>query len=274
MRPLKTGIYLVAMALASCAQPVLVSPAPIKVEPAKPPETVSAPADQKEITALALASSCAKASFSGQGVPPSGYIRGISLTFARAVCHPERDGSKIASQPLGDAGKDALAHYGLTDDDRLAAVYALMIGSAARESSWRWCVGKDAGASNTSAETCEAGLYQTSYNSRSASSALPKLFAEFRSNASGCFAAEYKGTSTCSDSNLKNWGTGDGVEFQRLSKACPGFATEYASVMFRTSRKHYGPLNTQKAEFKPVCRDMFAKIRQAIKAKPALCAGL
>lgn len=230
-----------------------------------------------EITSIALNSECAKLSHDNQGKPPKSYLKGSALSFSRAVCNPEVETNIIAGEAVGDASKDALAHYGLkpaTAQERLEVVYSLMLGSAARESSWRWCVGKDPGASNTTAETCEAGLYQTSWNSRSASPALLRLFEKFKADKSGCFAAEYKGATVCSDANLKNWGTGEGVEFQKLSKECPGFATEYHAVMLRLRRSHYGPINRKTSLMKNSCATMFGQIRKLIESKPALCSIL
>lgn len=227
-----------------------------------------------EITSIALNSECAKTSHDNQGKPPKGYLKGVALSFAKAVCHPSSDATVIASQAVGDASKDFMAHYGLnpkTSQERLAVTYSLMLGSAARESSWRWCVGKDPGASNTTSETCEAGLYQTSYNSRSASPALPKLFESSKKDKSGCFATEYKGATTCSESNLKNWGEGPGVEFQKLTKECPGFATEYHGIMVRVRRSHYGPINRKTSLVKPECTQMFKDIDQLVSSKPGLC---
>lgn len=227
-----------------------------------------------EITSIALNSECAKTAHDNQGKPPKSYLKGSALSFAKAVCNPTDEVTLITSQAIGDASKDALAHYGVkpaTAQERLEVIYSLMLGSAARESSWRWCVGKDPGASNTSSETCEAGLYQTSYNSRSASPALPRLFAKYKSDKSGCFATEYKGATKCTDANLKNWGTGDGVEFQKLSKECQGFATEYHGIMLRTRRSHYGPINQKKSMIKQSCTKMFNQIRNKIQQKPELC---
>lgn len=227
-----------------------------------------------EITSIALNSECAKTAHDVQGKPPKSYLKGSALSFARSVCQPGEETNIIATQAIGDASKDALAHYGVTAPtakERLEVLYSLMLGSAARESSWRWCVGKDPGASNTSAETCEAGLYQTSWNSRSASPALSRLFQKFKADKSGCFATEYKGATTCSDANMKNYGTGEGVEFQKLSKECPGFATEYHAVMLRLRRSHYGPINIKKSSIKPACTQMFKAIRAKIESKPALC---
>ena len=258
-----------------------VKPTSNEVEKIEVPETPASNSTASkpsldEITSIALASECAQTAHDVQGKPPKSYLKGSALSFAKAVCQPTSEVTIITSQAVGDASKDALAHYGLkpaTAQERLEVVYSLMLGSAARESSWRWCVGKDPGASNTSAETCEAGLYQTSWNSRSASPALPRLFAKYKTDKSGCFATEYKGATTCTAANLKNYGTGDGVVFQDLSKNCPGFATEYHGIMLRTRRSHYGPINIKKSSIKTACTNMFKDIRKKIEAKPTLCAN-
>lgn len=251
----------------------LVSEIPPKTSPpVEPAPSLDSAAAQAKVIALSVGSACQKEAHGNQGTPPTGFMKGIALTYARAICHQDQDWVKIASQPAGDPAKDAMAHYGLAPGPaRLESTFALMVGSAARESSWRWCVGKDPGATNTSGETCEAGLYQTSWNSRSASAVLPSLFKEFKASPAGCFSKEYKGSTTCSADNMKNWGEGDGVEFQRLSKDCPGFASEYHAVMVRVRRTHYGPINLKKAEIKPSCVSMFSAIRKAIEADQSLC---
>lgn len=250
--------------------------------PSKPGET-SPLLDGEAITLhgklhdIALSSECASSPHDEQGKPPKSFLRGITLSFARAVCHPGEKAVQIASQPVGSASVDFLAHYGLnpaTHQERLATTYSLLVGSAARESSWRWCVGKDPGASNTTAETCEAGLYQTSWNSRAASPALTDLFRKFQASKQGCFAVEYRGATTCSEANLKNWGTGEGVAFQLLTKECPGFASEYHAVMVRVRRTHYGPINAKKSLVKPECTAMFRKIRAAVEADQRVCSTL
>ena len=228
---------------------------------------------------LALNSACKRAVFAEKGSPPQGYMRGLALSYKRALCKPDRGEVIVASQALGDASKDALAHYGLRPKDaaeRLQYVYARVIGSGARESDWRWCVGRDTVAKESDRKicvegdgsTCEAGIHQTSYNSRSASPVLPLLFEHYKGSSDGCYSTEYKGTTTCSAANLKNWGTSaQAVEFQRLQKHCPGFATEYHAVMLRLRRSHYGPINTKKALLKNECVQLFKDIKAVVDSR-------
>lgn len=276
------------------AQP---TPKPPVVQPSPPKEEVKA--DLKMITDYAASSSCAKFAFrwgegnDANGNPktgrmPSSYFKGEALTYARTICNPNREDVVVVGQALGDAKKDGLVYLadkfkaigaGLsTKEERIRAVHMLLVGSAMRESSGRWYVGKDAGASNDDGETCEAGLHQTSYNSRKAHSVLPKLFALFKVNKDGCFFDVYSKDVTASSAklaaNLKNYGTGEGVKFQELSKYCPGFAVEYGAVMARVQRSHYGPYNTKKVEVVKQCQDMFVGIEKLVKDNPKLCEAL
>jgi hypothetical protein len=73
---------------------------------------------------------------------------------------------------------------------------------------------------------------------------------------------------------LKNFGSGPGAEFQRLSKASPAFAAEFAAVTLRNLRKHYGPINTRAAKIKPDCDAMLLQVQAAVDAAPGLCALL
>lgn len=248
------------------------------------------PADQQmtrdQYLALATKSTCANTEFASQGKPSKrvGYLKGMALTYGKTVCNPTGDTYKVASQPIGNSNIDAFAVYGLslpTAENRLNTAFALAIGSAARESSWRWFCGKDAAASNTTSSTAEAGLHQSSYNSRynrdgeTINASRDKLYKYFKADKSRCFAKEYKDIGLTADAaNLKNWGTGEGVIFQELSKQCPGFAVEYHLMGMRERVTHYGPLKGQRAELKPACTALFVDLNKAIKANPSLCGKL
>lgn len=233
--------------------------------------------------AIATGNTCATSKFGNRGTPKQGFMKGIALTYAKTVCNPTGDTYKIASQALGNSNVDALTLYGLTPKtelERLNLTFSLAIGSGGRESSWKWYCGRDASATNTTASTAEAGLYQTSYNSRynrdgaTINAARDKLYKFFKADKSRCFATEYKSGLVGDATNLKNWGTGEGVVFQELSKQCTGFATEYHLMMIRERLTHYGPIKSKDAEIKPVCTDMFVKLNKAIKDNPSLCSQI
>jgi len=221
---------------------------------------------------------CRLTNFKDRGYTPTSYDKGMVLTFAKSVCQPGRSDLLVATGPLGPSSLDALAHYGIKDTS-LASVYGFLFGFAMRESSGLWCMGLDsmsreAKTGTAGPETTEGGLFQTSYNSRNASKELPKLFAKYKGSKAGCFSAEFQKGITCKASDMKNWGTGEGRLFQELSKSCPAFATEYAAVMLRVKKEHYGPLVRREVQYLPACVDMFKGVEAYIKANPSVCNSL
>jgi hypothetical protein len=241
------------------------------------------------IKALAGTSACYKYQWKDRGQAPKGYVQGVALVFARAVCNPNRSDVLVVSKAnTGDDGHDALSWYksifsGLSMKNDVAGVdtlrhaYTLLLGLGMRESSGEHCCGRDASATNTSADTAEAGAWQTSYNSHVFSPELPKLFAKYKADSSGCLLATFSAGVTCSADNWKNWGTGDGFEFQKLEKECPAFAAEYAAVMLRVSggsQGHYGPLRTRAAEVRPECDEMFHQVQTLVGQSPSACGSL
>jgi hypothetical protein len=73
---------------------------------------------------------------------------------------------------------------------------------------------------------------------------------------------------------LKNWGTGDGKEFQRLTKACPAFAAEFAAVTLRNRRKHWGPISAKKAETLRDCDTMLRGVQSLVDGSQDACSIL
>ncbi len=70
----------------------------------------------------------------------------------------------------------------------------------------------------------------------------------------------------------QNWGTGEGVSFQKVSKDCPSFAAQFAAVTMRSKYQHYGPINRREVEIYAPCSDMLAQIESMIS--PKLCEEL
>lgn len=245
----------------------------------------SGPIDQ--ITRIAAASDIARFSWKDRGVAPAGYIKGMALVYARAFCKlkaGDAAATEMARAKTADAAHDALAWYseifaaaGMNNDtagvNTLRHLFVLLIGLGMRESSGKHCEGRDRSASNTTAETAEAGLFQTSFNARSASPLLPMLFAQYSANPSG-FVGTFKEGVRCSTSSLENFGSGEGKEFQRLSKECPAFAAEFAAVGLRHLRKHWGPITRRAAEVRPECDVMLRQVQAAVDASPRICSAL
>ncbi|WKV32926.1 putative peptidoglycan binding protein [Bdellovibrio phage MAC3UK] len=311
MRPiLKLTIFCLAIILIAAGfskkppAPVeVVTPAPSPVT-SPTPVIVDATKGRKLLTDIATTGHCAKELYGdpskknpavkkNQGKAKPGYLKGLVLTYVKLICEKDQDPIlkqvyNVATAPLGDASKDALAHYGLkpaSPTDRLNTVAAMMIGSNARESSWRPCVGRDVAAKASDVkgclydgvkyfgggETCEAGLPQTSFNSIKGG-VLKELYDAYLEYPRGCFEREFYEGISCDAANWKNHGKNPAaVAYQGLAKSCPAFSIESGFVMFRTNRAHYGPLNRKTAEVYPSCVSMFEKVRVEIEKDPTLC---
>jgi hypothetical protein len=230
-----------------------------------------------EILQIAADSDIARYDWRNRGRAPRGYIKGMALVFARAYCKLKAGDSfaiEMAKAESGDASHDALTHYrnqfvalGMDNSgsgpDTLRHLFVLLMGLGMRESSGNYCEGRDLSASNTSAETAEAGLFQTSFNACSANPLMGKLFEQYQVNPSG-FVEVFAEGASCSESDAENFGSGPGSEFQRLSKECPAFAAELAALGLRNVRKHWGPINSHKAEIRPASDEMFKQVQAAI----------
>jgi hypothetical protein len=211
-------------------------------------------------------------------VAPAGYIKGMAVSYAK-IYHElgveNAYAAEMAKAMTADASRDALKHYeevfqraGMDNSkdgpDTLRHLFVLMLGLGMRESSGKHCEGRDRSAHNTAAETAEAGLFQTSFNARRASPLLPKLFNEFASQPTPSYLDVFKEGARCKDSNLENFGDGDGREFQKLSKDCPFFAVEFAAIGLRNIRKHWGPINRRDAEAKADADAMFKEVQKLV----------
>jgi hypothetical protein len=239
------------------------------------------------ITQIAAKSPIARYAWSDRGVAPAGYFKGMALVYARIYCKLKQGDAaaiEMAKANTSDADTDVLAWYGdLFADagmnnggagaDTLRHLFALLIGLGMRESSGRYCEGRDRAASNTTAETAEAGLFQTSYNARTASPLLRKLFARYSAHPSG-FVEIFKQGVRCSAKDLENFGSGAGKEFQRLTKACPAFAAEFASLGLRHVRTHWGPINRKEVELRTECDEMLREVQAVVDASPDVCTAV
>ncbi len=212
----------------------------------------------EQITTLAKRSELAAVNWRGRGRAPIGYITGMAMAYAKtyaALKVGEWTAMNIAQLPAGTSRSDALRWYAADTSSNVAALrstFQLLIGLGMRESSGRYCEGRDRSTDNVQADTAEAGLFQQSWDSRGASSELPKLFEVWSNNPGldGLITAFRDGV-TCTPSDLENYGSGDGATFQRLCKTKPLFAVLCAAVGLRTMRTHWGPINRREAELRP-----------------------
>jgi len=230
------------------------------------------------ISDLAASSAIASYDWKNRGKAPAGYIKGMAVSYAK-LYHELGAGSaaaiEMAKAMTDDASKDALRHYedvfkqaemDNTKDgaDTLRHLFVLMLGLGMRESSGKHCEGRDRSANNTTAETAEAGLFQTSWNARRASPLLPKLFTDFMASPTPSYLDIFKEGVHCKEANLENFGDGDGRDFQKLSKECPFFAVAFAAIGLRNIRRHWGPINRHDAEIKPDADAMFKDVQKLV----------
>lgn len=250
------------------------------------PSTTTGPSVDA-IKQLAKGSSCANYSWKNRGRAPVGYINGVAISFARSLCRLKANtavASIIGAPDTNNASKDALTHYQsnfvslpiqtkAAGVEPLRAVYTLGFGLGMRESSGSYCEGWDRSAgSNRPASSGEAGVYQTSYDSMGSSLALPMLYNEYKATPGRCLLNVFKEGVSCS--SMSNLGTGAGADYQAFNKSCPAFATEYAMVMLRVQRSHYGPINRKEAEVIPACDQLLKKVQSLVDSNPYACDDL
>jgi hypothetical protein len=147
--------------------------------------------------------------------------------------------------------------------DTLRHLFVLLFGLGMRESSGRYCEGRDRSAQNISADSAEAGLFQMSWDAHTANAEILRLFGEYRASQDDGLLAIFREGVTAHQYDLESYGSGDGRAFQDLCKSKPLFAVECAAVGLRTMRRHWGPINRHEAVIAPGVDRLFA-IVQAI----------
>jgi hypothetical protein len=249
---------------------------------------------------IASQSQCAAHKWNKRGRAPRSYIEGVTLVFARAVCQPQRADAQVVSAPTDTSshGDDALAVYdaqfraaGMRNDtagfDTLRHGYALLIGLGMMESSGKYCEGRDVSECFTTADSAEAGLFQTSFGARRFSPVLPELFQSYSAGQRRCLLEVFQGSITCKIQKSHNprcpsvtsdvTGEGPGADWQRLTKTCPAFATEYGAVVLRKhggSKGEFNPIRKQQAELRPECDSMLQEVQTFVEQHPEVCSAL
>lgn len=212
----------------------------------------------------------------GRGEAPIGYTEGMALTWAQCYIKWKNGDPAMllcAEKNSGNADKDALSWYrGFFDDagmpnqvsgvDTLRHLFVLLLGLGMRESSGEHCCGRDQSASNTTSDTCEAGMFQTSWNIRSCSGEIPPLLDVWEpGDQPQCYLNIFKKKVSCSSADWDSYGSGDGYKYQEMSKSCPPFHAEVTAVGLRKLRQHWGPINRYEVEIRPEADEMFKEIQ-------------
>jgi N-acetylmuramoyl-L-alanine amidase len=226
---------------------------------------------------LAASSDLAFYKWKNRGRAPLGYIKGMAVVFG-AVHSKWKAGdhaaAAMAAASISANSADALSWYharfevaGMSNDvpgrDTLRHLFVLLIGLGMRESSGRYCEGRDTSADNTTADTAEAGLFQMSWNAHSASPLIRQLFDSYSNNPDGFLSIFQEGVS-CSHGDFANYGDGDGAAFQQLCKSCPAFAAESAAVGLRVLRSHWGPIKSRAAEIREEADTLLQQVQSMV----------
>lgn len=221
-----------------------------------------------QIFEVVLSSSITKYYWKDRGHAPIGYYKGMALSFARMYCKL-KENSEVAKEMskanTGNLKKDVLAYYAdkmsevnlYSEADGVSTLrnlFTLMVGLGMRESSGRYCLGaerdKNGDIINDGSNTAEAGLFQTSYNAKTAHPLLNTIFSEYKIKHNDGFLEVFKEGVNCKALEADNCGDGEGKVFQQLTKECPAFGVEFTGVALRNIRSHWGPINHKNVEIK------------------------
>ena len=217
------------------------------------------------IVATARASAIARYDWKNRGPACIGYTAGMAVAYASAYSRlqahdPVADRMSSALEPAfldahGHLKGDALTWYSdqlraigmgsATPLERLRSLFVLLLGLGMRESSGRFCEGRDRSANNASADTAEAGLFQMSFDLVAPRAELLDVFHHYQSNPDQglreIFGMEMSPPPRPKD--LENFGSpgSPGFAFQKLSKECPAMTVEIAALGLRRVAGHWAP---------------------------------
>lgn len=239
-----------------------------------------------------------------RGIAPLAYLKGMALIYARVYCHyrlepgqPEnfRDPFTVkmakAVAPNADINTDAVAKFAarlrgfgadLSVDgiNVLRGVFTILIGLGMRESSGKFCAGRDLCAQNPTAESSEAGLFQVSYDIGAGveGSDFKNLYDAYRKLKPGRPGSSFldvfsEGVNCTFGVNCKHFpgdggeifGAGPGREFQQFCKDNPAFTVELAALGLRARANHWGPINRGTVEIREDAWTLLKSVETAIE---------
>jgi hypothetical protein len=219
-------------------------------------------------------------SWDDRGVLPAGYYAGMAKTYALALVNlePEIAGAVLVMRlpSNGDEEHDALALYEDSFEEMdidvraggtetLRALFIMMIGLGARESSGdHWC-GRDMSASNVESTTAEAGFVQTSWNISGCSPTIPPLLRTYWNDPNGFLPTFDRGCPSPSASDLDSYGSGDGARYQFLAKYSPAFHALVSGVGMRLLCAHWGPIQRGEVDLVPEVEQLLLAVEALVE---------
>lgn len=239
--------------------------------PPAPVFPVASGLDRASITALAASHATARILWPDRGRAPMGYTKGMAMSFASALQKYRQNYSPVVfmAGAATSSNNDALRWYQQqmnemgwpnqqSGETTLRHLFVLLYGLGLRESSGKFCEGRDMSADNTEADNCEAGAWQMSWDANRGVPLLQTLMDDYQDDG---FQVIYREGVTCSAASLKIWGKpGTGTKFQKLCKDKPDFAALACALGMRSLRGHWGPLNNRAAELRKEVDDMFRQV--------------
>jgi len=242
------------------------------------------------IVAAAKASAIARYDWKNRGPACIGYTAGMAVAYASAYARlqahdPVADRMSRALEPAfrdahGHLKGDALTWYSdqlrtigmgaATPLERLRSLFVLLLGLGMRESSGRFCEGRDRSANNTSADTAEAGLFQMSFDLVAPRAELLDVFHHYQSNPGEGLREifEVEMSPPARPKDLENFGpsTSPGFAFQKLSKECPAMTVEIAALGLRLEAGHWGPIINHAAEVRSASKELLLAVERIVTA--------
>lgn len=219
-------------------------------------------------------------SWEGRGTTPLGYATGMALAWAVAcqdLAAGESWAGEMAAGERGEPDSDVLSYYkerladlgwdcSQSSIDTMRHLWCILWALGPRESSGNHFCGRDQSASNTDADTCEAGAWQWSWNLASSSDAIHDLMDEYWADPSG-FLVQWNEDVSTDPGNIENYGSGDGARSQWLSKYCPVFSALVTAVGLRKRRNHWGPINRDELDWDgiEICDELLAQVQSIVE---------
>jgi uncharacterized protein (TIGR02594 family) len=217
-----------------------------------------------------------------RGKAPPGYYAGMAKTFALAVIRYGAQDKAVTIMAKADTGddNDALTWYrsefeekGMDNNrdgiDTLRHLFVMMFGLGMRESSGNHWEGRDMSAENVESDTCEAGLFQTSWNINSCSDSISEMFDEYWKDPNGFRETFTRGLEPTAN-NLGCYGSGDkGTQYQWLAKYSPAFAVLVTGVGLRLrggEDGHWGPIRRHEVEIVDEVDNLLLAVERVMNA--------